>query len=395
MSNKMQDDFDFLLRYETFGGIIATNNPPALTFVDKNYIKELNRKDHEIWSQPDSGILSGPIEAHYAITDYCSLGCSGCYMASSNDFEKLNDKEADLQKAISVAKTLAEMKIFHVALGGGESFSIPWFFELADCFRRNDIVPNVTTNGHLITPELAEKCKVFGQVNVSLDSTDNKLETSRPEDHFQLADHAIELLQKNNIRVGINCVISRKNYDSLEEIIAYAKKKKIVDIEFLRFKPSGRGKDIYHEMKLKPEQVIELYPKLIKLARKYRVGLKLDCSFTPFICFHNPPKKVLEYFAILGCDAGNWLIGVNANGLASPCSFIENEDIPLEQLAENWSNTDTFSSFRNWGDCNDTICSKCKYLSICKGGCHAVSRFVSGSLSDPDPECPFVVRGYL
>lgn len=393
MSTSGKDDF--LLRYEPFGGIIATNNPPALAFVDKKFIKGLKRKKHEIWNTVDTGILSGPIEAHYAITDYCSLGCAGCYMASSKDPKKLNDKEEDLEKALAIAKKLSEMKIFHVALGGGESFSIPWFFELAACFREYDIVPNVTSNGHDITYEIASRCSVFGQVNISLDTVDYKIETSRPEDHFKHADLAIDRLKNNGIRTGINCVISRKNYDTLEQIIAYARKKNIVDIEFLRFKPTGRGKNIYDEMKLTPEQAIDLYPRLAKLARKYRVSLKLDCSFTPFICFHKPPQKTLEYFAIMGCDAGNWLIGVNPDGIASPCSFIENEDIPLDQLAESWSNPATFSTFRDWKKGNDVICKKCKYLDICRGGCHAVSYFVSGSLFAPDPECPFIARGYL
>ncbi|THB63647.1 MAG: hypothetical protein D6B27_11915, partial [Gammaproteobacteria bacterium] len=160
---------DFLLRYEKFGGIIATNNPPALTFVDKNYIQELGRSSDLLWDETDNGILSAPIEAHYAITDYCTLCCSGCYMSSSDDITKLNDKKEDVHKAISIAKILSDMGIFHVALGGGESFSIPWFFELAECFRKQNVIPNVTTNGHLITPENIEKCKVFGQVNISLD----------------------------------------------------------------------------------------------------------------------------------------------------------------------------------------------------------------------------------
>ena len=148
-------------------------------------------------------------------------------------------------------------------------------------------------------------------------------------------------------------------------------------------------------MKLTQKQIIDLYPKLKKLARKYRVSLKLDCSFTPFICYHKPPQKVLDYFAIMGCDAGNWLIGLNASGMASPCSFIETHDIPIADLAKKWSSQETYAEFRNWPELNDSICKQCDYLNICKGGCHAVSLHVSGSLLAPDPECPFVHLGYF
>ncbi|MCP4135617.1 MAG: radical SAM protein, partial [bacterium] len=378
------------IRYEIFGGIIATEDPPACVFVDRDYLLNLDGKSSPRWEQEDSSILSAPIEAHYAISNYCSAGCTGCYMGSEQKQELLLNDEASFERAKEIARTLAEMNIFHVALGGGESFAVPWFLELAAYFRSLGIVPNVTTNGYHISDEIAAKCSVFGQVNVSLDTVGTGQSGAREKGSFEKADRAITALKKQGIRTGINCVISRANFNSLNEIIAYAKQKKLVDIEFLRFKPAGRGKDIYRQMALTQDQAIALFPRLKKLARKYRVGLKLDCSFTPFICYHKPSKKALEFFSILGCDAGNWLIGVSPEGMASPCSFVENMDVDIKTLQEQWDNKETFSEPRFWDRNTDSVCKSCEYVSICKGGCHAVSRFVTGSFSDPDPECPVV-----
>ncbi len=382
---------DLKIRYESFGGIISTENPPALVFGDKKLIKSIDSEESDLWKSKDDGVLSGPIEAHYAITNYCNANCPGCYMGSGNITENGSEEE-QLAKAIDIAKSLSEMKIFHVALGGGESFLVPWFFKLAAMFREQGIIPNVTTNGYEIDDKMAESCRVFGQVNVSIDGIGDMYDHTRTKGKFHLADSALKTLKKHNIRMGINCVISRKNYDYLEDIISYAKDVGVVDIEFLRFKPTGRGKDIFHEMTLSEEQGVELFPKLKKLSRKYKIGLKLDCSFTPFICYHKPSKKHLEYFAILGCDAGNWLIGVSPDGTASPCSFIEGSDIELNKLKKTWEDGDTFKEFRFWQKDNQTACKDCKYIDICKGGCHAVSHFLTGSYSEPDPECPILRR---
>ncbi|MHA1466258.1 MAG: SPASM domain-containing protein, partial [Candidatus Heimdallarchaeaceae archaeon] len=37
-------------------------------------------------------------------------------------------------------------------------------------------------------------------------------------------------------------------------------------------------------------------------------------------------------------------------------------------------------------------CSSCRYVKICRGGCHVVSEFVTGEFSNPDPECPIVAE---
>ncbi len=382
-----------VIRFEKFGGIIAKTNPPLLAFVDKNFIRKRYKKTSPLWNSADDRVLSAPVEAHYSVTNFCPSECPGCYMASGRVGQTGGEENDAYQQALHIADSLIDMQIFHVALGGGESFSAPWFIDLASYFRSNGIVPNVTTSGYYLSESLVKKCRVFGQVNVSIDSIGDRGNPLRPQGHFEMADAAVRLLKENGIRTGINCIISRHNYEHLEEIIRYAKKNQLTDIEFLRFKPAGRGKEIYHDMKLTGAQGRALFPTLRKLARRYRIALKLDCSFTPFVCYHKPSKKVLNYFSILGCDAGNWLIGVGPQGNVSPCSFIEDADIDFRVLKQQWGREETFSVFRKWDQKPVGKCAECRYVSICKGGCHAVSRYLSGTYSAPDPECPFIVDG--
>ena len=143
------------LRAEAFGGIVATEHPPALVFVDRELMRSLGHADEQVWDEHDTGLLSGPIEAHYAITHYCRVGCGSCYVGSGASPALRNASPQDYKKALAIADRLIAMKIFHVALGGGESLEIPWLFDLAAHFRRGGVVPNLTTSGHGMTATLA------------------------------------------------------------------------------------------------------------------------------------------------------------------------------------------------------------------------------------------------
>ena len=381
-------------RFESFGGIIEIDNPPLLAFVDRNYMRGLKLGESPLWTpqggeKPGPAHLSAPIEVHFSVTNHCPLQCSHCYMDSG----KKLPGELSTEKFKKALDVLSEMKVFHLALGGGESFGREDFMELAHYAREKNIVPNLTTNGYYINDKIAKECKVFGQVNVSIDGISPK-ETSgaREAGSFSIAQKAIDSLKKARIRTGINCVISKRNFSRLEEIAAYAKRKKLQDVEFLRIKPAGRGKRHYGEMKLSNEENIKLYPLLLKLSKKYGINIKIDCSFVPMLCYHKPSKKEMEMFSVYGCEAGNVLLGIEADGTVHGCSFLKPASINVFDLKKKWDTSGELKKLRDWDKKAPAPCNKCEYLDLCKGGCHAVAEFVTGDFYAPDPECPIVVE---
>lgn len=72
------------------------------------------------------------------ITDWCNFGCPFCYQGSTT-----KGRHADNIYELAVA--LAELKVFEVALGGGETTSHPRFLDFLGMFRKAGIVPNFTT----------------------------------------------------------------------------------------------------------------------------------------------------------------------------------------------------------------------------------------------------------
>lgn len=378
-------------RYEKFGGIIASEDPPFLAFVDRNYMRELGLKESLLWKEKDEsvGILVAPTEVHFAITNKCSVKCPHCYM----DAGAIDEGELDTENMKKALNVLAEMGVFHVAMGGGEALERDDLFEVATYAKEIGLVPNLTISGYGLTKEIANKLKIFGQVNLSLDGVGEKSGVFRGKNIFDTVSKAFDLLKEAGVSTGINCVLGRNNFLGLEEIFSYANKKELSEIEFLRFKPSGRGKEMYKNEGMTHEQNIALVPSLAKLSEKYTITAKIDCSFVPMLCYHNPPTEILESMATYGCEAGNVLLGIRSNGKVSGCSFLEDTDISVFDLPEQFKNPESqLANQRDWAKHTGEPCASCDYLNICKGGCHGVSKFITGDFHNPDPECPFVIE---
>lgn len=388
-------------RYEPFGGILHLSRPAALVWVDKDYMRSLGYADSPLWDL-NTRLLSAPTEVHASVTHQCSAGCPGCYVDSflPGTRPDASAREVGLAGMKRVVDALAEARVFHIALGGGESLEMHWIFELAAYARSRGIVPNLTTNGLCVDERTARRCRVFGQINVSVDGIDEGYARSRGVEGFGAADRSMRLLRKAGCNVGINAVVSRRSFDQLEGIIRYARRSRVNQVELLRFKPVGRGREIFPEMDLTEEQALAFYPRVAALARRHRVRLRLDCSFMPMVYAHGPDVRRLDLFAILGCHGGELLMGVGPDGAAHACSFAPPEPwVAVEKGPGGWSaeafrawwrSDAAFAPFRSWTRTAPAPCDTCAYLEPCRGGCHAVALASAGRLSAPDPGCPIV-----
>ncbi|MBN2534289.1 MAG: radical SAM protein [Spirochaetales bacterium] len=375
-------------RYEHFGGIIASEDPPFLAFVDRDYMKELGCTPSHLWDKEDTGILSAPTEVHFAITNRCNNKCSHCYMDSGGEAEN----EIDLVHIKKALKALAEFGVFHVALGGGEALLREDLLDIARYAREVGLVPNLTISGSSLTEQLAVKLTLMGQINISIDAPFPHENGYRKNTLFHKADSAIDLLLKAGVPTGINCVVGKDNFTYIPELFAYAKKKGVNEIEFLRFKPAGRGKNLYHKSKTTYKQNMGLIPLLAGLSRKHDIITKIDCSFIPMLCVHRPSLDYLKATATYGCEAGNILLGAKSNGFINGCSFLPSSDISIFELKTRWHDDEYFNQFRRWHKNPPAPCNTCDYLCVCKGGCRAVALFHYGNMNMPDPDCPRVVN---
>lgn len=307
-----------------------------------------------------------PHEAHVQVTRACALPCPSCHIEP-----EAHGAHVPLAEVEARFQGLAERGVFHVAVGGGEALSHPDLGAIADAAHKAGLSIGLTTSG---VGELAPAAR-FDQVNVSLDALGEGFRKARGYAGADRALSAIRQLAAKGARVGVNIVLDRDTFNSLPATVAAAVAAGAVDVHLLRLKPVGRASAEYLTRRLSPEQALEVWPKLEALVAAFPgVDFRVDCAMTPYLAAHGVPPERMAAFGWTGCHGGDALLALDVGGSESACSFVAGPVDPA------------------WREgVNEGACGSCPWRAICRGGCHAVARHLTGALLAPDPECPRVL----
>ena len=365
-----------IVRPEPFGGTIAFRRPEMLVLVDHGWL-----------GLPAGGMdldPGAPFEAHLTLSNRCDMGCQGCYIDSSPRSQELDEETWE-----RIIEKLASLGVYHLALGGGELLSWDVLISLAHKARKLGLTPNLSTSGRNLTPAVAKRLSVFERIHISLDGVGAAYSSVRGHDGFVPAVMSLKILKAYHRRVGVNCVVARSNADLLEPLFRLLGDLGVRDLELLRFKPAGRGAAVFDRMDLTPRQAAEVFPRVLDLCRCYRLRVRMDCSFTPMVCAAGYPPEMLAEMGLAGCGAGSWLVSVDPQGRLGGCSF----DTASSSLTwEDLGSQEVMRPYRDWIQNPPEPCAACRFLQVCRGGCHVVARHVTGSFNAPDPGCPIVRR---
>lgn len=310
----------------------------------------------------------GPVEAHVQVTRACGLPCPSCHIDPTADGAHVPLAEAEARFA-----DLAARGVFRVALGGGEALRHPDLGALATAAKRHGLTVGLTTSGVGAARRLAE-LSAFDQVNVSLDGLGGTFTEARGYDGSDAALEAIRALAAVGVRVGVNIVLDRRTFPELSATVRAAVEAGARDVQLLRLKPAGRGTASYEARRLTPEQAWAIWPVARALLDEHPgVTFRVDCALVPFLAAWGVDAERLRAFGFLGCHGGDALLSVDTAGSEHPCSFVQDPVTP------EWRRGVVTGP-----------CSGCAYRALCRGGCHAVARHLTGELFAPDPECPIV-----
>lgn len=87
--------------------------------------------------------LGSPELVDVKVTNYCPYGCSYCYMGSTKQGE-----HADFRYLLHLVEVLADLKVFEIALGGGEPTLHPRILDLIDNAKSKGISVGLTTKNY-------------------------------------------------------------------------------------------------------------------------------------------------------------------------------------------------------------------------------------------------------
>lgn len=112
----------------------------------------------------DGFTLSAPEAVHLAITTRCNLACPGCYVPRPSA-----GPEWTVAELCGLIEQWARMRVFQLAVGGGEPLLYEGLFDVLAHARQQGIVPNLTTNGTLLNADVVRRLEQAGvaRVNVS------------------------------------------------------------------------------------------------------------------------------------------------------------------------------------------------------------------------------------
>lgn len=337
-------------------------------------------------AQPAGG--DRPREAHLQITQACGLPCASCHMPTTA-------AGAHVPFAVLRARLdeLAGEGILRVALGGGEPLRHPDLAAIAEHARSLGLAIGVTTSG--VGP--ARDLSAFDQVNVSLDGLGEGFVRSRGYDGAEGALETVRRLAAGGTTVGINVVLDRDNFDSVDATVAAAVAAGATDIQLLRLKPVGRALANYLERRLTPDQALDVWPLTQRLmARHPGLFVRLDCASVPYLTAHAVDLDRMRAFGFRGCFGASEIVSVDTAGARHPCSFAptpaaDRAAVPGPDRAAVPDAAAPDQAARWHEGVLTGPCGTCSYQAICKGGCHAVAEALTGDRFASDPECPRVL----
>jgi len=369
MKKQMMNTKRVKIRPESFGGIIFDPNLKLTAYVDREFMRKLGCSEF-----PEIDHLSAPEIVHVEVTKRCPLNCKHCYSADRESCEE----ELTAKQMKELIDILAEMNVFQIAFGGGEPFSREDFLEIARYAYDCGIIPNVTTNGVLIENYM-DKLDIFGQINVSLDGADEETYFRVREcKAFRQALKAVKTLA-GSFDVGINVVVTRHNFEKLQDIFELAEELGVREVMLIRVKPVGRCEECYEDLRLSRSQLNRL-DSTIRALLDYDVALRVDCAFMPFL---NVDENVM--IGMQGCDCGISSLAVKADGKVVPCSFLNYNLGYYTDIKRIWDGMD---EFRNY-----TVeeCNGCDKVEICRGGCRVFGEKFGSGIFGADVECPRIL----
>lgn len=348
---------------------------------------------------------AGPVVV-WNSTRTCNLRCRHCYMDS--DARKY-DGELSTAEAKQFIDDLAEFRVPVLLFSGGEPLIRPDFFELAAYAADKGIRPTLSTNGTLITPEVARRIKEIGvgYVGISLDGLREVNDTFRGQDGaFKAAMKGIQNCVAAGQRVGLRFTINRHNLQELEHIFDFIEAENIDRVCFYHLVYSGRGNQMMGE-DVSPAESRQAMDIIVRRTRDFEErGLKKE-----ILTVDNHCDGVYMYLKALGENNFGLaqkikklisLNGGNRSGIAfaevDPCGFVHPDQFTQHH---------TFGNVRErkfgeiWTDVTNPIlaglkdrkpllkgrCAACQYLDLCNGNFRTRAEAISGDFWESDPAC--------
>jgi len=335
------------------------------------------------------------------ITRHCNLACEHCYIdATSAAFEELR-----LEEGIRLIDELADLGIPMLILTGGEPLLSRNFYAYAFHAKEIGLRTVMSTNGTLITPEVARLLKEaeIRYVGVSLDSC-------RPDVHdkfrgvegaYARAIDGLKNARDAGLKTGLRVTLTKDNWHEIPALLDLTLAMKVPRFCLYHLVPAGRGADIADRdvtaeerrsvIRFLAEAAVELKDEEIEILS---TDSPMDGAYLLEMLKDDPEKrervrKLLKNAG--GCTAGVKVANINHRGDVLPCHFMPEVvvgNVRERSFSDIWIDNPSpeLLALRDIRSHLKGACGDCEYLEVC-GGCRQKARYYCGDVCGEDPTC--------
>jgi putative heme d1 biosynthesis radical SAM protein NirJ1 len=356
----------------------------------------------------------GPVVV-WNCTRACNLRCVHCYASAGQGRAEAPGalpalaRELDTAEGKTLLDGLAAFNVPVILFSGGEPLLRPDFFELAGYAADLGLRSTISTNGTLITPEVARRFRSIGvgYVGVSLDGAGGAVNDrfrGQPG-AFEAALAGIRYCLQAGVRVGLRFTINRRNYDQLPAIFDLLEQENIPRACFYHLVYSGRGKEMLDEdlthtqsrraLDLIIERTLDLHRRGIT-REILTVDNHADGVYLYLKLLKQDPEGARRAYELLSMNGGNRtgmaFAAVDWEGNVHPDQFTLNHsfgNVRERRFGDVWTDPGqpVLAGLKNRQPLLKGRCARCRWLEICNGNFRSRAEAVYQDFWAEDPAC--------
>jgi 12,18-didecarboxysiroheme deacetylase len=339
------------------------------------------------------------------VTRRCNLKCVHCYAHADGTF---GSNELSHVQGKKLLDDLARFGVPVVLFSGGEPLVRKDLPDLAAYAVKKGMRAVISTNGTLITREMARKLKEIGlsYVGISLDGMEKINDRFRGvKGAFKSAREGIEHCQAAGIKVGLRFTINKFNADEVPRIFDLLEEMDIPRACFYHLVYAGRGSALVNDDSSHAEtrKVLDfIMQRTAELHAKgspkeiLTVDNHADGPYVYLRLLKENPKRAAEVLELLKMNEGNnsgrgigcvsWDGEVYADQFWRHYSF---GNVTKRPFSEIWTDTrePLMGKLKNKKEHVKGRCATCCWLDICGGNFRVRAEALTGDVWAPDPAC--------
>lgn len=287
--------------------------------VKREHLKQLSEYRESIIHNPPLRNLF--LELTLRCNEHCIHCGSGC--GEFNDFSELTSKQ--YKKNLDDVKRDFDISKIKLDITGGEPLLRKDFFEIMNYANKLGYIWGMTSNGTLITDEVAKKLQKCGMrtIAVSIDGLEETHDILRGrKGAYEKAISGINDLIKNGSfeHIQITTVIKHQNINELPMMFEILMNIGIDSWRVINIEPMGRAKE-HPELILTNDEYRYMFD-FIKEKRLHGYSVTYGCSHFLGLEYE---RQVRDWYFL--CNAGLYTASIMSNGNIAACLDFRNPEL--------------------------------------------------------------------